>query len=663
MSVQFGRWDFEGQAPAPDYIEKVSAALAPYGPDSNESYSKGGIKIFYRAFHTTKESRCEKQPCISPSGTVMTWDGRLDNRADLISELRDDATLNSTDVAVVAAAYEKWGASCLRKLIGDWAVAIWNPRERSVLLAKDPIGTKHLYYSFDDKRLTWSTILDPLVLFAGKTFEICEEYIAGWFVHLPAAHLTPYVGVHAVPPSSSVLLRAGKHTTTKYWDFDPRKRIRYRTDAEYEEHFRTVFARAVQRRLRSDRPVLAELSGGMDSSSIVCMADSIVARGTGETPRLDTISWYDSSNLDWDDPVYFAKVEERRGRIGFHIDLAAEKQKKESEVASGNSFLSEFESDRLALTPFSNHRRSSEFFKQAAANSRSHGYRVVLSGIGGEQPTGGGVPTPTPELQNLLARARFFTLARQLKAWATKMKKPRLPLLWEAFRGFLPLFLVGLPEYILSVPPWFYRGFVSRNHAAVCGYSSRTKLLGALPSFQEQLSVLDCEQRLMACLRLCPELLCEVRYPYHDRDLREFACAIPRDQIVRVGQRRSLMRRALVGIVPEELLNRKQKALFAQSPPKNLWAERSKFAGIDQHLVSRSMGIIDPNRLCEALEKARRNEEVPIGSLKRTLILESWLRHLSIQGVLTKSVSTKRQERSLEAGEPQAPTQPKSLAS
>ena len=107
MSVQFGIWDVEGQPPAPDYIEKVTASLASYGPDSNESYSKGGIRILYRAFHTTKESHREKQPCISPSGAVITWDGRLDNRADFISELCDSLTVNSTDVDIVAAAYEK----------------------------------------------------------------------------------------------------------------------------------------------------------------------------------------------------------------------------------------------------------------------------------------------------------------------------------------------------------------------------------------------------------------------------------------------------------------------------------------------------------------------------------------------------------------------------
>src|SRR5258708_24494323 len=103
MSVQFGGWNFEGQPFAPDYIEKVSATLAPYGPDSNESYSKGGVSILYRAFHTTKESRQDTQPHISLSAAVITWDGRLDNRTQLINALRDSLTVNSTHVAILAA--------------------------------------------------------------------------------------------------------------------------------------------------------------------------------------------------------------------------------------------------------------------------------------------------------------------------------------------------------------------------------------------------------------------------------------------------------------------------------------------------------------------------------------------------------------------------------
>src|SRR5213592_4339518 len=119
MSVQVGGWNVENRPPSPDFVEKVSATLAPYGPDSNETYSKGGVQILYRAFRTTKESHRETQPHISPSGAVITWDGRLDNRAELISELRDSLTIASTDIAIVAAAYEKWGSDCFAKLIGD----------------------------------------------------------------------------------------------------------------------------------------------------------------------------------------------------------------------------------------------------------------------------------------------------------------------------------------------------------------------------------------------------------------------------------------------------------------------------------------------------------------------------------------------------------------
>src|SRR6202021_4177533 len=131
---------------------------------------------------------------------------RLDNRTDLINELSNAVTTDSTDVAIVAAAYEKRGIGSFAKLIGDWALSIWNRDERSLILAKDPIGTRHLYYSFDNKQVTWSTILDPLVRLAGKTFALNEEYIAGWFSMFPAADLTPCVGVPSGPPSSCVPL-------------------------------------------------------------------------------------------------------------------------------------------------------------------------------------------------------------------------------------------------------------------------------------------------------------------------------------------------------------------------------------------------------------------------------------------------------------------------
>jgi len=614
MSVQFGSSNFDGRSVDREYLAKADGMLAPYGPDGGGAYIKDNVEILFRAFHTTKESRSEAQPHITPSGAVLTWDGRLDNRAELIRELRDILTTGSTDASIVAAAYEEWGTNFFARLIGDWALSLWNPDSRSLILAKDPIGTRHLYYSFDSEQVTWSTILDPLVLFAGKAFTLEEEYIAGWLSFFPATHLTPYVGIHSVPPSASVRIRAGKHMISKYWDFDPSKRIRYRTDPEYEEHFRVVFAEAVRRRLRSDSPILAELSGGMDSSSIVCMADTIIARGVAEIPRLDTISYYDDSEPNWNERPYFTKVEEKRGRIGCHIDVGKQEPIK-----------FEFDSNCFAATPSSG-ARPNEAGGQLTAYMTSQGNRVVLSGIGGDEVTGG-VPTPTPELEDLLARGYFRTLVHQLKVWALNKRKPWFHLLFEAARGFFPPALAGVPNYKRPAP-WLNPAFVKRNRTALQGYESRLKLLGPLPTFQENLSTLDVLRRQLACNVLSSDLPCEKRYPYLDRGLLEFMYAIPREQLVRPGHRRSLMRRALVGIVPDELLNRKRKAYAARSSLVAISAEWNRFVELSQHLLTVSIGIVDPTKFGEAMHRARSGQEVALIPLMRTLGIELWLRNL-----------------------------------
>ena len=630
MSVQFGRWNFDGKPVDRDYLERARASIAPYGPDDAGSYLKENISILYHAFHTTKESRRETQPHITATGAVITWDGRLDNRGELIRELKDVLAIDSPDVSIVAAAYEEWGSDCFAKLIGDWALSIWDANTCSLIMAKDPIGTRHLYYSFDDNQVTWSTILDPLVLFADKTFALCEEYIAGWFSFFPAAHLTPYVGISSVPPSSSVLIQAEKQTVSKYWDFDPSKRIRYRTDGEYEEHFRAVFAEAVRRRLRSDSPILAELSGGMDSSSIVCMADTVIARGAAETPRLDTISYYDDSEPNWNERPYFTKVEEKRGRTGCHID-----------VSSQESVKFELDSDRFAATPGS-HSRPNEASRQFASCTASQGNRVVLSGVGGDE-VAGGVPTPTPELMDLLAKAQFKVFARQLKVWALNKRKPWFHLLFEAARGFFPLALVGIPKHKRPAP-WLNPAFVKRNRPALQAYEGRLKLFGPLPSFQENISTLEALRRQLGCDALPSQPPYEKRYPYLDRGLLEFMYAVPREQLVRPGQRRSLTRRALAGIVPDELLNRKRKAYIARGPMADISADWTRYANMAQHMVSSSLGFIAPTKLCQAFQKVRHSQETPIVPLLRTLAVELWLRALGGRGVIRSQAPINQQK-------------------
>ncbi len=629
MSVQFGRLNTDGKPTEPEYVEAVKSMLAPYGPDSADSYTKAGITILYHAFCTTAESRTEEQPMANKSGVVITWDGRLDNRTELCSLLGAHLSLSSPDISFVAAAYERWGRACFSKLVGDWALAIWDAQTRSLYLAKDVIGSRQLYYSIDEKQVTWSTVLDPLVLLAGHTFPLNEEYVAGWFSFFPATHLTPYIGIQSVPPACFVRIGAQGHGVTEYWSFDPAHRIRYSNDAEYEEHFVSVFSEAVRRRLRSDRPILAELSGGVDSSSIVCMADILIQSGAVETSRLDTVSYFNDNEPNWNERPFFVKVEEKRGRKGCHIDVGVQ-----------DSFSLTCQSNRFEATPGSAE-PPTDASKQFAACMSSNGNRVILSGIGGDEVTGG-VPTPFPELADLLTTGQFRKLAHELKVWSLDKRKPWFHLFFEVVHRFCPPALFGLPKFKRPAP-WLRPGFVKRNRFALQGYENRLRFLGPLPSFQDNLSTLEGLRRQLACDPTSAELLCEKRYPYLDRDLLAFLYAIPREQLLRPGQRRSLMRRALSGIVPAEVLFRKRKAYVARASMVAISAEWAAVAEMTKNMDSSSLGIVDEKRLSAILEKARHGDEVQMTTVIRTLGVESWLKNLRAWRV-TDDVSPENRE-------------------
>src|SRR6202043_1357407 len=118
--------------------------------------------------------------------------------------------------------------------------------------------------------------------------------------------------------------------------------------------------------------------------------------------------------------------------------------------------------------------RAREANRQYAESMMSQGNRVILSGIGGDEVTGG-VPTPVPELADLLARIHLATLLRQLTAWALVKRKPLFHILFDIVRKFLPHSLIGLPAH-LRPAPWLHKAFVERQQSAFSGYRSRLRL-------------------------------------------------------------------------------------------------------------------------------------------------------------------------------------------
>lgn len=124
MSVQAGIWNFDGKPVNRKLIDDLSESLSPQGPDGESHYVDGSVAMLYRPFHTTAESRREKQPYISRRGFILTWDGRLDNREELIADLRGDLEASPTDLAIFAAAFDRWGTDCFRRIVGDWAASL-----------------------------------------------------------------------------------------------------------------------------------------------------------------------------------------------------------------------------------------------------------------------------------------------------------------------------------------------------------------------------------------------------------------------------------------------------------------------------------------------------------------------------------------------------------
>ncbi len=504
------------------------------------------------------------------------------------------------------------------KLLGDWAITVWNPHDNVLILAKDIIGIRPLYFHPEKHKVKWSSVLDPLVVHSDQSHALNLSYVAGWLGPYPAAESTPYLGILAVPPASYVSLRPAGYSTFRYWEFDSTKQIEYRSDRDYEEHFRSVFGEAVRRRLRSDRPICADLSGGMDSSSITCMADVIAASSPSAISPIVTLSLCDSSEPNANDQPYLSTVEDRRGQRGCHIDTAGME-------------LFSFETNRFQATP-AHTTGNSALAGQKNSFLRSKGIRVLLSGTGGDE-TMGGVPTPLPELQDLLVKGDIRSLAHKLKLWALYKRKPWFHLLAAAMGGFFPRSLVAQSA---RPAPWLTTQFVKRNEHVLVSKGPRLSIWGALPSFQSNLLALDTLRRQMALSSLPSDPPHERRYPFLDRDLLEFVFAVPREQILRPGFRRSLMRRAMNGIVPPEVLERKRKSFTTRGPRVAVRAEWKCLDLLSHQMASSRFGIVDERCFQDALLAAKDGRDIPLIRLMRTIVLEAWLRgvlkHSCIRG-------------------------------
>ena len=464
MSGIAGIYNFDGQPVDPALLQGMTDAIVQRGPDGIRHWIDGPVGLGHCMLHTTPESVYEKQPLTDESGNLcLTMDGRVDNREELISALKSAGARlrDDTDAELVLKAYECWGTECPARIIGDFALVIWDKRQRHLFCARDILGIKPFYYYTDGRKFLWASDLRPLWKDATVPREPNEGMVAEYLAEaITSREETLYRGILRLTPANYLVVRQDSVAKKCYWDIDPGKEVRHRTDEEYAEHFSALFKEAVRCRLRSQGPVGAELSGGLDSSSVVGMAQLLYREGQATDRGFATFSLV-YPGLSCDEGPYIDDAVEM-------WDVASNKVRHEAPPPSV------YLGDARRYYDFPDY-PNGVMSNSISARARERGFRVLLTGAGGDEWLTGSLYHYGDFLRRLKLRAlmRQLRCDRQFDRNAAKVPPiifPRGALLKVGFFPLLPSVARRAVKWVLrrdyAAPPWIGVEFARRAQLA-----------------------------------------------------------------------------------------------------------------------------------------------------------------------------------------------------
>ncbi len=611
MSIIFGIRKSLGASVRDEELLHMATATQRYALDGVTVQVKGRVGMGFQPCHTHLRSELELGPASDAQENLLVVDGRIDNYRELCQELELDEA-STSDSRLILAGYRKWDKACFSRFVGDWALALWSTREQVLYLARDHAGTRTLYFENKNGTLRWSTYLDSFFA-APRSLDVDQDYVACYLAAQPLRDLTPHKSIRAVLPAHYVAAKEQTLDQKPHWQWVNKTKTRYQSDQDYEDHFLELFRQAVERRTGPGAPILAQLSGGMDSSSIVCMSDYIRRSQNQSTELLDTISFYDDSEPNWNERPYFSTVEAKRGKTGTHVRVSSLQQTFEVPGASAGMQL-------LPGLDYSRFEREKSIY---AATSHK-GYRAILSGIGGDEVLGG-IPTPLPELADYLVSGEFRQLLQRTTRWCLIDRSPLLHTLYATANYAFSLY--RSPQLDQEpVPPW-----IQDPLRKACGSTGREQFRFGHDRTSSPTAVangLAWWSTMETLPHIFPASLTrlEYRYPLLDKQLVDYLFSIPREQLVRPGRRRSLMRRALTSIVPAEILERRRKAYLIRGPLSALRGAQGKITSLfdSSHIGDR--GFVSVPKLQASLEEIAAGRDLRwFHALMRAIAFELWL--------------------------------------
>jgi len=535
---------------------------------------------------------------------VLHWDGRLDNRSDLLSRLSLHG--ESSNKSIARATYDRWGTEGLVNLIGDWSLVL-RDRETTVL-ASDFAGVRPLYYYVQDGRVQWSSRLQSLVDETGIT-DLDEQYIAGFLTFGGCANRTPYKDIYSVPPGHAVCVSSKGTSIRRFWSMPTGDTIQYQNQQRYEEELRSLFSEAVAVRLQSESPVLAELSGGLDSSSVVCMAQHLIRSGVVNAPLLETVSFTWQNSLD---EPFIREVESHCGIEGARIST------------HDVPLLSEAQVSGAAPEAFQ------ALLRSVSKTASQLGARTILTGQNGDLLMGNWYDDSL-QVASSLRRLHIGRSFKEAVAWSKLLRLSVYQILWRAAQTALPPSLTPAVIYHTvdgSYAPKSVETSLASRFADLSESSNffSTDWLHAAPERRKHFHCLSTALELRTLQP--PELLQHLDYthPFSHRPLVEFLMSVPANILCRPGEPRRLMRSALSDLWPPRLRERRSKGSFnapwqeASKPLARTLLNAKKLHSVEHGFVDRDSVRTRLERLCLGLDC---NES----QLRQIILLELWLRN------------------------------------
>lgn len=579
MTAIAGLIGFDGHRVEPAVLERMRNLLALYGRDAQNIHLETGAGFLRTLLRITPEDSLDRQPLVdTESQTLVLFDGRLDNREELAQALGiTPAELRlMADSAVVLQACLRWDTDAVDRLLGDFALACWRPRQRRLWLARDPLGTRPLYWHQTPRHFAFATLSKALFAIPGVEKAICEERLHDYLCLLPMiGPQSFYKDIYRVEPGQILVLDGARTDTRRYHRWDPKRELHLPSDDDYLEAFREQVEQAVARRLRTSGLVASQLSSGFDSSTVTALAARQLA---GEGKPLIAYTAVPREGFEGPAP---------KGR---HVDegpgaraLAARFPNIEHHLirTTGTSPLDHLEADietldRPPLNPCN--MVWANAIRDAAAG---HGAKVLLTGGMGNMTIS---YTGLQYLPQLFGQRRWATWWREARAltrrsgirWRSVLSQslaPHLPpWLWQRIKR-----LGGGRVWTLADYAAISLGFMRRME-----HEARVRASGWDLSYRPwadgrrmRIAVLDRLDNGDYQVGVNAAGL-ERRDPTADRRLIDFCLAVPDHQYLQQGQTRWLLHRLMGEILPPEILYAKTKGYQAADWHETLGAIRPR---------------------------------------------------------------------------------------